>query len=91
MYRLTFFLIIIALWLLPQSFASASDVLDVLGALKNRKVMGVIYFKNDNMRLSKTQRAEIDRIASLIATQYSSDKIVRVEGFTTNREQQQIR
>lgn len=83
MYRLTFFIIIIALWLFPQSFACASDVLDVSGALKNRKVMGVIYFKNDNMRLSKTQRAEIDRIASLISMQYSPDKVVRVEAFTT--------
>jgi outer membrane protein OmpA-like peptidoglycan-associated protein len=86
MYRLSFFLIIIALWLFPHSFACASDVLDVAGALKNRKVMGVIYFKNDSMRLSKIQRSEIDRIASLIATQYSPDKIVRVEGFTSKRE-----
>lgn len=85
MYRLTFFLIIIALWLLPLSFAKASNALDVSGALKNRKVMGVIYFKNDNIRLSRTQRAEIDRIASLIATQYTPDKVVRVEGFTTKR------
>lgn len=85
MYRLTFFFIAVALWLLPQSVASAADPLDVAGALRNRKVMGVIYFKNDNMRLSKTQRAEIDRIVSLIATQYSPDKIVRVEGFTTKR------
>jgi len=83
MYRITFFLLIIALLLLPQSFARASEALDVSGALKNRKVVGVIYFKKGNIKLSKIQRDEIDRIASLVVDQYSPDKIVRVEGFTT--------
>lgn len=88
MYRMTFFLLIFALLLLPQPFARASESLNVPAAFKSRKVIGVIYFKRDSVKLSKTQQAEIDRIASLVATQYSPDKIVRVEGFTTIHAQQ---
>jgi outer membrane protein OmpA-like peptidoglycan-associated protein len=88
MYRSTFFLLIFALLLLPQSFARASDPLDISGVLKNRKVIGVIYFPKDSVKLSKTHRAEIDKIAALAVAQYSSDKIVRVEGFTSKRAQQ---
>lgn len=84
MYRITFFLIF-ALLLFPLSNAWASEAQDIHGVLKNRKVIGVIYFKKDSAKLSTIQRAEIDRIASLVVAQYSPDKIVRVEGFTTKR------
>lgn len=76
-------LTIMALFLFPSSFACAFEVLDISSVLKSRNVIGVIYFKNDNVRLSEIQRAEIDRIATLVVDQYPSDKIVRVEGFTT--------
>jgi len=85
MSRNAFFILIVAILLFPQSFARASEALDFPGALKSRKVIGIIYFKKDSVRLTKFQQAEIDRIASLVITQYSSDKIVRVEGFTTKR------
>ena len=85
MSRITFFLLFFALLLFPQSFARASETLDHSRALNSRKVMGVIYFKTDNGKLTKIQRAEIDRIASLVVAQYSPDKIVRVEGFATKR------
>jgi outer membrane protein OmpA-like peptidoglycan-associated protein len=81
MSRITFFLLVFALLLLSQSFAGTSEALDHSGALKSRKVIGVIYFKTDNGKLSKIQRTEIDQITSLVIAQYSPDKIVRVEGF----------
>lgn len=88
MYRITFSILLFSLLSLPQSVARASETLDLSSTLKSRKVIGVIYFKQDNVKLTKTQQAEIDRIASLLNTQYSSDKIVRVEGFTTKRSRQ---
>jgi len=86
MYRLAFFSLIFVLFLLPHPQARASEVQDIPIALKSRKVIGVIYFKKDSVELSKTQQAEIDRIASLVVAQYSPDKIVRVEGFSTQRD-----
>ena len=83
MSRIAFFFLMVALLLLPHSFARASEALDFPGTLKSRKVIGVIYFKKDSVKLSKIQRAEIDRISSLVIAQYSPEKIVRVEGFTT--------
>lgn len=83
MYRITLFSLIIVLLLLPYPFARAAEILDLSGVLKSRKVIGVIYFKKDSVKLSKAQQTEIDRIASLVVTQYSPDKIVRVEGFAT--------
>lgn len=83
MFRITFFSLFFTMLLLPQSFAGVSETLDHSGALKSRKVIGVIYFKTDNGKLSKIQRTEIDQIASLVIAQYSPDKIVRVEGFAT--------
>lgn len=80
MSRITLLLLMVVL-LLPHSFAGASETPDFPGVLKSRKVIGVIYFKKDSMKLSKSQQAEIDRIASLAIAQYSPDKIVRVEGF----------
>ena len=89
MYRITFFLLLFSLLSLPQSVARASETLDLSSTtLGSRKVIGVIYFKQDNVKLSRSQQAEIDRIASLVTTQYSPDKIVRVEGFTTKRSRQ---
>ena len=88
MYRITYFLLLFSLLSLPQSVARASETLDLSSTLRSRKVIGVIYFKQDNVKLSRTQQAEIDRIASLVTTQYSPDKIVRVEGFTTKRSRQ---
>lgn len=85
MYRITFFLVIFAFLLLTQSFAMASEPLDFPEALKSRQVIGVIYFTTDSVKLSKTQRAELNRIASLVVAQFSPDKIVRVEGFATKR------
>lgn len=86
MYRITFLLIIFMLLLIPQSFARASENLDVSGVLKSRKVIGVIYFKKNSVKLSKEQQAEIDRIASLVVSQCLPDKIVRVEGFSAKRD-----
>lgn len=88
MYRITFFMLLFSLLSLPQSVAWASETLDLSSTLRSRKVIGVIYFKQDNVKLSRAQQAEIDRIASLVTTQYSPDKIVRVEGFTTKRSRQ---
>ena len=88
MYRITFLILLFSLLSLPQSVARASETLDLSSTLKSRKVIGVIYFKQDSVKLSRTQRAEIDRIASLVTTQYSSNKIVRVEGFTTKHSRQ---
>ena len=88
MYRITFFLLLFSLLSLPQSVALASETLDLSSTLRSRKVIGVFYFKQDNVKLSRAQQAEIDRIASLVTTQYSPDKIVRVEGFTTKRSRQ---
>lgn len=85
MYRITFLLVIFILLLVPHSIAAAAAPTDISGVLKSRKVMGVIYFKQSNMKLSQAQQAEIDRIASLVISQYSPDKIVRVEGFTSKR------
>jgi outer membrane protein OmpA-like peptidoglycan-associated protein len=88
MYRITFFLGIIAFFLLTQSVAMASEPLDFPEALKSRQVIGVIYFTTDSIKLSKTHRAELNRIASLVIAQFSPDKIVRVEGFATKRARQ---
>ena len=88
MLKIIFLLMIFAFTLLPQSFAKASESLDFPGVLKSRKVIGVIYFTTDSVKLSKTHRAEIDRIASLVVAQFSPDKIVRVEGFATKHARQ---
>ena len=82
MYRIGFLLISIFL-LVSQSVAIESEHLDFSGVIKSRKVIGVIYFKNNSVKLSNTQQAEIDRISSLVVSQCSSDKVVRVEGFAT--------
>lgn len=86
MQRITFLLLMFILLTVPQSFAKPSDLIDISSVLKSRKVVGVIYFKKNSVKLSKTQQAEIDRIASLVISQYSPDKIVRVEGFSTKRD-----
>lgn len=88
MYRITFFLFLFVYLLLPQSFARASESLNNPEVLKSRQVIGVIYFKNDNIKLSPAHRTEIDRIASQFVAQFPSDKIVRVEGFTTKGSRQ---
>ena len=85
MYRIMFLLVMLTLLLVPQSFAAATAPTDISGVLKSRKVMGVIYFKQKNMKLSRAQQTKIDQIASLVMSQYSPDKIVRVEGFTTKK------
>lgn len=66
-----------------QSFTQEKEDSYFSGVLKSRKVVGVIYFKKNSHKLSKTQQAELNRIASLVVSQCSSDKIVRVEGFVT--------
>ena len=74
-----------ALLLFSPSLAIASEPGDFPWVLKSRKVIGVIYFSSDSVNLSKKHRAEIDRIASLLTAQISSEKIVRIEGFTSRR------
>lgn len=86
MYRTGILFVIFILLLVSLSFAKANETPDFSGALKSRKVIGVIYFKKNNVKLSKDQQADIDRIAALAASQCSPDKIVRVEGFATNRD-----
>lgn len=88
MYRTTLFLLIFSLLLLPHSLARASGALDISGVLKSRKVIGVIYFPKDSVKLSKTHRSDIDKIVSLAVAQHSPDKILRVEGFTSKRTRQ---
>lgn len=83
MYRITPLLVIFILLLTTLTFAKSSEGLDLSGVLKSRKVVGVIYFKNNDVKLSKTQKSEIDRIAALLISQLSPDKIVRIEGFAT--------
>jgi len=86
MYRITVLLVLFMLLLTSQPFAKTSEGLDLTGVLKSRKVVGVIYFTKNNVKLSKTQKAEVDRIAALVASQSFSDKIVRVEGFATKHD-----
>lgn len=85
MNRITFILILFVLTLAPYPSVRASEILNLQGVLKSRKVIGVIYFKGESAKLSNGQVAEISRIASRIDTQYSPDKIVRVEGFTSKK------
>lgn len=79
------FLLVFSLLLCFSSYANASEPGDSPSILKSRKVIGVIYFSNDNINLSRNQRTEIDRIASQIMAQISPEKIVRVEGFSSRR------
>lgn len=73
------------LFLGSLSFAKTTENPYFAGVLKSRKVVGVIYFNNYGDKLSKNQEADINRIASLVVSQSSSDKIVRVEGFVPKR------
>lgn len=83
MYRIMGFLLMFVLLLTSQTFAKPLEGLGLTGVLTSRKVVGVIYFKKNNVKLSKVQKTEIDRIVTLVVSQSSSDKIVRVEGFAT--------
>ena len=74
---LLFFILLVG----SLSFAKTTENPYFAGVLKSRKVVGVIYFNNYSDKLSKNQEADINRIASLVVSQSSSDKIVRVEGF----------
>lgn len=85
MYKIILFLSCIYL-LVFYPFAATSANTESLDGLKSRRLIGVIYFNGDSVELSKVQQAEICRIASLIVSQCSSDKIVRVEGFTTKND-----
>lgn len=75
------FLLFSILFMGSLSFAKTKENPCFAGVLKSRKVVGVIYFNNYSDKLSKNQEADINRIASLVISQSSSDKIVRVEGF----------
>lgn len=83
--RSLFFSLFFSFLLSLPSLATATDPVDLPWALKSRKVIGVIYFSSDSSKLSRNQRTEIDRIAAQVKTQISSEKIVRVEGFTSRR------
>lgn len=83
MSRSLFLSVFFTLLLCTSSFAIVSDPGDSPWALKSRKVIGVIYFSNDNMNLSSDHRIEIARIAYHVMTQISPETIVRVEGFTS--------
>lgn len=85
MNRIKFILLLFVLILAPYSLGRASESPNLQNVLKSRKVIGVIYFKGESVKLSKSQLAEISRIASKIETQHSSDKIVRVEGYTSKK------
>jgi len=83
MFRITVLQLSIILLLVSPSLAIAAESADFPGVLKNRKLLGVIYFKENSPsdKLSDRQQSEIKRIASLAGSKKSSDKIVRVEGF----------
>ena len=83
--RSFFFLIFFLLLLFLPSLAIASETGDIPWVLKSRKVIGVIYFSCDSVKLTRNHRTEIDRIASQIMAQISQEKIVRIEGFTSRR------
>lgn len=85
MYRITFLLVIFILSLVSHPFAKTLDDSNFSGVLKSRQVAGVIYFKKNSVKLSKLQQAEIDRIASIVVSQSSPNKIVRIEGFSIKR------
>lgn len=82
MYRITILLLFFILLLVSSPYAMAAEVSDFSGVLKSRKVVGVIYFTQNTNKLSKSQQEEAKRIASLVASQNSPDKIVRIEGFS---------
>lgn len=81
--RITVLQLSIILLLILPSLVIAAESSDFPSVLKNRKVLGVIYFKENSPdeKLSENQQAEIKRIAALAISKKSSDKIVRVEGF----------
>lgn len=83
MYRVSVFLLLFVFLLFSHSVAMASEALDFPGAIKSRQMIGVIYFPANSIKLSRVQHAELNRIAAKIAAQFSPDKIVRVEGFST--------
>lgn len=78
-------LIAFVLIFIPLSYALAVEGQDFPGVLKDRKVIGVIYFKKNSDKLSRTQLSELDRIISKFDRQSSADKILRIEGFSSNR------
>lgn len=86
MHRLILPLSICLLFLGSQAFAKGSEIGDNSAAFKSRKVMGVIYFEKNHVELSKDQQTEIDRIVNLGASQCTTDKFVRVEGFSSGQE-----
>jgi flagellar motor protein MotB len=83
MSRSWFLSVFFSLLLFSLSYAIASDAGDFPWVLESRKVMGVIYFDSDSVKLTRIHRTEIDRIASQVIPQISPEKIVRVEGFTS--------
>lgn len=85
MSKIMILLLFIIFLRVSPSFAQVAEDPYFSGVLKSRKVVGVIYFKNDSYKLSKNQQTEINRIASLIVSQSSPDKIVRVEGFVPQK------
>lgn len=85
MTRITVLLLFIFFLLVSPPFAKATEDPFFSGVLKSRKVVGVIYFKKNSSKLSKSQQAEINRIVSLVISQSSSAKIVRVEGFVAKK------